>query len=158
MSPKKSAKKTAKSTAARATAKPASASKPSVSKPAVAKPAVAKPAVTKPAAAKASKAKGPAERLSLAEVMSTLEQLGTEQTCKTWKRHGATGPMFGVLFGELFKLMKRIDVDHELARGLWATGNVDAQNLAMKIADPEAMTSDELDQWAIGYWLRLFWT
>ncbi len=54
--------------------------------------------------------------------------------------------MFGVLFGELFKLMKRIDVDHELARELWATGNVDARNLAMKIADPLAMTPDELDR------------
>ena len=45
--------------------------------------------------------------------------------------------------------MKRIDVDHELARELWATGNVDARNLAMKIADPLAMTPDELDRWAI---------
>ena len=42
------------------------------------------------------------------------------------------------------RLMKRIDVDHELARQLWATGNVDARNLAMKIADPVAMTPDEL--------------
>jgi 3-methyladenine DNA glycosylase AlkD len=87
--------------------------------------------------------------MSVAEVMTILEKLGTEQTRKTWARHGATGPMFGVLFGELFKLMKRIDVDHELARELWATGNVDARNLAMKIADPLAMTSDELDRWAI---------
>jgi len=87
--------------------------------------------------------------------MAILEELGTEQTRKTWARHGAKGPMFGVLFGELFKLMKRIDVDHELARELWGTGNVDARNLAMKIADPLAMTSDELDRWAIENPLRM---
>jgi len=87
--------------------------------------------------------------------MTALEKLGTEQTRKTWARHGAEGPMFGVLFGELFKLMKRIDIDHELARELWATGNVDARNLAMKIADPLAMTSDELDRWAIENPMRM---
>jgi len=109
----------------------------------------------KPAAAKSSAAKVPAARMSLSEVMAILERLGTEQTRKTWARHGAKGPMFGVLFGELFKLMKRIDVDHELARELWATGNVDARNLAMKIADPMAMTPDELDLWAIENPLRM---
>ena len=87
--------------------------------------------------------------------MAILEKLGTEQTRKTWARHNAKGPMFGVLFGELFKLMKRIDVDHELARELWATGNVDARNLAMKIADPLAMTPDELDLWAIENPMRM---
>lgn len=73
-----------------------------------------------------------------------------------WSERGqsarrCSGPkqIFGILFGELFKLMKRIDVDHELARELWATGNVDARNLAMKIADPLAMTPDEFDRWAI---------
>jgi 3-methyladenine DNA glycosylase AlkD len=93
--------------------------------------------------------------MSLSEVMAILEKLGTEQTRKTWARHGAKGPMFGVLFGELFKLMKRIDVDHELARELWATGNVDARNLALKIADPLVMTPDELDRWAIENPMRM---
>ena len=105
--------------------------------------------------AKSSAAKAPAARMSLPEVMTILEKLGTEQTRKTWARHGAKGPMFGVLFGELFKLMKRIDVDHELARDLWATGNVDARNLAMKIADPRVMTPDELDRWAIENPMRM---
>lgn len=115
----------------------------------VAKKAATKPATKKPAA------KSPPERMSLKEVMTILEEAGTEQTRKTWKRHGAKEPMYGVLFGELFKLMKRIDVDHELARQLWATGNVDARNLAMKIVDPLAMKSDELDQWAIENPLRM---
>jgi 3-methyladenine DNA glycosylase AlkD len=107
----------------------------------------------KPATAKASKARtvksAPAKRMTLAEVMRLLEKSGGEQTRKTYARHGAKGPMFGVKFGDLFTLMKKIDVDHALARELWATGNVDARNLAMKIADPQEMTPEELDRWAI---------
>lgn len=87
-------------------------------------------------------------RTTLAEVMRTLEASGSEQTRKTYARHGAQGPMFGVRFGDLFKLMKQIDVDHALACELWATGNVDARNLAMKIADPGQITPDDLDRWA----------
>lgn len=88
-------------------------------------------------------------RVGLDEVMRILEKAGSEQARKTYARHGAKGPMFGVRFGDLFTLMKRIGVDHELARALWATGNVDARNLAMKIADPQLMTPDELDRWTI---------
>jgi 3-methyladenine DNA glycosylase AlkD len=97
----------------------------------------------------------PAARLALAEVMRLLEAAGSEQTRKTYARHGAQGPMFGVKFGDLFTLMKRIDVDHALARELWATGNLDARNLAMKIADPREITPAELDRWAVENELRI---
>lgn len=155
MPTKKTMKKTSKKPVKKAALQPAAkasklaAESKSASKAATPRKAQSKPSAAKPSAAKSSAAKAPAARMALSEVMAILEKLGTEQTRKTWARHGATGPMFGVLFGELFKLMKRIDVDHELARELWATGNVDARNLAMKIADPLAMTPDELDRWAI---------
>jgi 3-methyladenine DNA glycosylase AlkD len=157
---KKTMKKPVKKAAAQSTAESAKAAKPeaektSASKAATPKNAQSKPSAAKSSAAKSSDAKAPAACMSLSEVMAILEKLGTEQTRKTWARHGAKGPMFGVLFGELFKLMKRIDVDHELARELWATGNVDARNLAMKIADPLAMTPDELDRWAIENPMRM---
>lgn len=125
-----------------------------------ARPAVRKalPSVASKVKAKRAKptvGKPPAGRPGLAEVMRKLEAAGSESTRKTWARHGATGPMFGVLFGELFKLMKAIDVDQDLARELWATGNVDARNLAMKIADPQQITPAELDRWAIENPLRI---
>lgn len=138
-----------KATAQSAAKSAAKAVKPSSAKTSTAKPSAAKRSAAKSSPPKTSASKTPAVRMSLAEVMAILEKLGTEQTRKTWARHGAKGPMFGVLFGELFKLMKQIDVDHQLARELWATGNVDARNLAMKIADPMAMTPNELDRWAI---------
>ena len=92
--------------------------------------------------------KTPAARMTLAETMRELEQAGSEQTRKTYARHGATGPMFGVSFATLKGLLKRIGVDHELACALWETDNLDARNLAVKIVDPARLTAAELDKWA----------
>src|SRR5262245_419242 len=89
-------------------------------------------------------------RLTFAEAMSALEAAGSEQTRKTWRRHGITAPAFGVSFATLKTLRKRIGVDHELATALWDTENYDARNLAAKIADPARMSADELDRWVRG--------
>lgn len=89
-------------------------------------------------------------RMTLAQAMSALEKAGSAQTRKTYARHGATEPMFGVSFATLKTLLKRIGVDHELALALWDTGNFDARNLAVKIADPARMSSSDLDRWAGG--------
>ena len=86
--------------------------------------------------------------MTLAETMRELEQAGSEQTRKTYARHGATGPMFGVSFATLKGLLKRIGVDHELACALWETDNLDARNLAVKIVDPARLTAADLDKWA----------
>jgi hypothetical protein len=68
-------------------------------------------------------ARQPAATMTLSEAMRALEQAGSEQTRKTYARHGATGPMFGVSVATLKQLVKRIGVDHELALELWSTGN-----------------------------------
>jgi 3-methyladenine DNA glycosylase AlkD len=104
----------------------------------------------KPAAAPESRpaaGKTPS-RMSLKETMSALEKAGSAQTRKTYARHGAAEPMFGVSFADLKGLMKRIKVDQELALALWNTGNFDARNLAVKIADPLRMSPSDLDRWA----------
>ncbi len=105
---------------------------------------------SKTPAAKAPKPAGKSApvRLSLNEVMSALEKVGTAQARKTYARHGGKEPMFGVSFADLKILMKRIKVDHELALALWATGNLDARNLAVKVADPLSMSVKDLDAWA----------
>src|SRR5262245_27508815 len=102
--------------------------------------------ITMPTATKAAKPAAP--RMTLAQTMSALDKAGSEQTRKTYARHGATGPMFGVSFATLKDLLKRIKVDHELALALWDTGNFDARNLAVKIADPAVMSPADLDRWA----------
>lgn len=86
--------------------------------------------------------------MSLDETMTALEKAGSAQTRKTYARHGATEPMFGVSFATLKSLYKRIGVNQKLAEALWSTGNYDARNLAVKIADPAGISSRELDRWA----------
>ena len=115
--------------------------KPAATKVVANKPAAAKSVVKKPAAAKV------ATRVTVAEAMAALEKAGSEQTRKTYARHGAAPPMFGVSFAALKVLRKRIGTDHELACALWDTGNFDARNLAVKIADPTRMSSADLDRW-----------
>ena len=79
------------------------------------------------------------------QALARLEALGTEQTRKTYYRHGVTGTQFGVKFGDLGKLVKEIGTDHGLALQLWKSGNHDAQVLAAHICDPSRFTRKELD-------------
>lgn len=97
-------------------------------------------------------------RMTLAEAMRALQKAGSAQTRKTYARHGAAEPMFGVSFATLKTLQKRIGVDHDLARALWGTGNFDAQNLAMKIADPARISPQDLDRWARENQIRMWAT
>lgn len=124
--PKKPAAKAVKAAKA---AKSSRAAAKSVAKP----PASAKP-------------KSPAPALS--EVMREMEKAGSAQTRKTYARHGAPEPMFGVSFATLKTLVKRIGVNQALALELWETGNFDARNLAVKIADPAGISPSDLDRWA----------
>lgn len=81
------------------------------------------------------------------DVLRELEALGSEQTRKTYRRHGATEPMFGVKFGDLEKLRKRLGRDQALARALWQSKNHDARVLAAMIADPAAFDLETLARW-----------
>jgi 3-methyladenine DNA glycosylase AlkD len=86
--------------------------------------------------------------MDLAEALKKLETAGTEQNRTVYARHGVRAEMFGVSYASLGKLRKAIGTDHEIARGLWASGNHDAAVLATMVADPAAVTSSELDAWA----------
>lgn len=87
------------------------------------------------------------ERIPLPEVMAALQEAGSEQTRKTYRRHGAREPLFGVSFATLKTLAKRIGVDHELGLALWDTDNFDARNLAVRVVEPAKMTLEQLDAW-----------
>jgi 3-methyladenine DNA glycosylase AlkD len=88
--------------------------------------------------------------VTLQEAMKKLESCGTAQNRKTWGRYGIKGEMFGVSFANLYKFQKQIKVNQELAEQLWATGNYDAQVLATLVADPNAMTDKQFEEWAKG--------
>ena len=86
--------------------------------------------------------------MTLQEVMAALESMGTEQTKKTWKRHGAQGEFWGVKVGDMKLLQKKIKHNHELALALYNTGNADAMYFAGLISEPKKMTKADLQHWA----------
>ena len=86
-----------------------------------------------------------AERL--AETMAALEAQGTEQTRKTFLRHGLQGPQFGVKVADLKVILKTIKGDQALALALWDTGNTDARYLAGLLADAKKLTPETLEHW-----------
>lgn len=80
-------------------------------------------------------------------IMKKLEEDGTEQNRKIYKRHGSGDNLFGVSFANLKKLKKEIKKDHELAEKLWETGNIDAQILATMIGDPKKIKREDIESW-----------
>lgn len=82
------------------------------------------------------------------QVMKELEKKGSESIRKIFKNHGNNGPMYGVKVGDLKVIQKKVKKDHELAMGLFATGNYDAMYLAGLIADESKMSKKDIQQWA----------
>jgi 3-methyladenine DNA glycosylase AlkD len=82
------------------------------------------------------------------QIMKELEKKGSESIRKIFKNHGNTGPMYGVKVADLKVIQKKVKKDHELAMGLFATGNYDAMYLAGLIADESKMSKKDIQQWA----------
>ncbi|WP_188997203.1 DNA alkylation repair protein [Paenibacillus nasutitermitis] len=85
--------------------------------------------------------------MTTAEIMNKLEQMGTEQTRRTFQNHGASQPLFGVKIGDLKKLVKEVRKDQQLAAALYATGNSDAMYLAGLAIDPASIKKELLQTW-----------
>jgi 3-methyladenine DNA glycosylase AlkD len=86
--------------------------------------------------------------MTLKQVMSELAAKGSEATKRTYFRHGAKEPCFGVKVADLKLIHKKLKGDQALALQLYATGNGDAQYLAGMIADGAKMTRVQLQEWA----------
>ena len=87
---------------------------------------------------------------TVVEVMKELEKNGSEQTRKTFARHGAPSDMFGVKVADLKVIAKKIKGNQQLAMELFDTGNSDAMYLAGLVADGSKMSRKQLDAWAKG--------
>jgi 3-methyladenine DNA glycosylase AlkD len=85
---------------------------------------------------------------TITDVMSELEKKGTEQTRKTFARHGVTIPMYGVKIADLKVIAKKIKGQQDLALALYDTGNYDAMYLAGMVADGAQMSKMQLERWA----------
>lgn len=90
------------------------------------------------------------------QVLTELEKFGNENTKRTFLRHGAKEPFFGVRVGDMKKIVKKTKKDHELSLELYNTGNSDAMYLAGLIADEEKITKKDLQNWVKkAYWYMI---
>jgi 3-methyladenine DNA glycosylase AlkD len=84
------------------------------------------------------------------EIVTELKTSGTEQNQKVYRRHGASGDLYGVSFSRLRALAKRIkktaDVN-KTALQLWETNNIDARILACMIVDTKTIAENIIDAW-----------
>lgn len=85
---------------------------------------------------------------TVSEVMTALESKGSEQTRKTFARHGIRDNTFGVKVADLKVIAKQIKGNQELACELYETGNYDAMYLAGIVADGSKMSKKQLETWA----------
>jgi 3-methyladenine DNA glycosylase AlkD len=84
--------------------------------------------------------------MTVKEVLKQLKSLGEEKVRAQNKKAGAGDNQFGVKRGDVRVLAKKLKTDHELAKALWETGNIDAQFLATLLMKPAALSADELER------------
>jgi 3-methyladenine DNA glycosylase AlkD len=81
------------------------------------------------------------------EIMDELKSHGSESIKKILLKHGVKEPFFGVKIEYMKPIQKKIKMDYQLAKDLYATGNADAMYLAGLIADDQQMTKTDLQTW-----------
>lgn len=84
--------------------------------------------------------------MTVEDALSSLEALGDPTVRERNARLGAT-TQFGLKMGDIRKLAKELKKQPDLAGPLWATGNVDAQLLAILLTKPKALAPDTVEQW-----------
>jgi len=103
--------------------------------------------------------------MDLKLIMAELEALGSAQTRKVLRRHGAKDPFYGVKIADMKKLVSKIKKAnkadgkaglHKLALDLYDTGNSDAMYMAAYLVDPGHIGKEELQRWVEGaYWYMI---
>src|SRR5580658_5433877 len=85
--------------------------------------------------------------MTVQQIMTELEKLGSPGIKKILLNHGVREPFFGVKVGDMKPIQKKIKMDYQLAKNLYATGNADAQYPAGLIAGDAKMSKADLQIW-----------
>ncbi len=83
--------------------------------------------------------------MTTGEILDKLKSLGDGKVRLQNIKRGGREEQFGVKMGDIRKLAAKIKTDHQLAKTLWETGNVEARLLATLVFDPKAFSIAELD-------------
>ena len=93
---------------------------------------------------------------SLAEevtaTLASLKRLGNKTTRdEMGTRYGIVGASaeksFGVPMAKMLQVAKELGRNHELAAALWETGWYEARMVAAMVAEPDRVTSAQMDRW-----------
>jgi 3-methyladenine DNA glycosylase AlkD len=88
----------------------------------------------------------------ISAILDELRAMGSEHHRQAMATYAiSVEGAFGVSIYELRKVANRLGTDHELALDLWATGNHEARLLACYVDDPAAVTSDQMEAWALDF-------
>jgi len=83
------------------------------------------------------------------DVIARLKALSNPGAVEEMARFGINpAKSYGVSTPNLWALAREIGTDHGLAQELWASGIHDARLVACLIADPQAITGEQMDGWA----------
>jgi len=94
----------------------------------------------------------PTTTITVEHVMDELRQRGNPKAVVGMARFGIqTGKALGVSIPQLREVAKQIGTSHELARKLWKTGIHEARILASMIDDPEKVSEDQMERWAMDF-------
>jgi 3-methyladenine DNA glycosylase AlkD len=89
--------------------------------------------------------------MTLAQALKRLKTAGTAQNRKVYARHGVRPEMYGVSYANLGKLRQEIGTDHELARGLWESGEPGDERLEKRaVAAAKRVGKVEVDHGETG--------
>lgn len=83
--------------------------------------------------------------MTVKEILAKLKSLGDKARHAHNVKAGAPENQFGVKLGDVRAVAKKLPRDQDLARELWATGNVEAQLVATLLLEPKSLSADELD-------------
>jgi 3-methyladenine DNA glycosylase AlkD len=85
---------------------------------------------------------------SISAILDQIKSLAKPGNREGMARFGIrVDDAFGVSIYELRKIAKELGTDHELALGLWETGNHEARILAGMIDDPDLVTETQMERW-----------
>jgi len=79
--------------------------------------------------------------------VAELEAARSEQIATIYSRRNPGIETWGVRYGDMEKLVKKIRKDSDLARQLWAIGVVEPRIVACRIMRPDDLTEGEIDEW-----------
>lgn len=81
------------------------------------------------------------------EIVEFIKENSVESSIKRYERQNEPKPYYGVPMGTLAKLAKPHAKNNDLAKALWDTGILDAQIVAVHVADPKTIDQDTLWLW-----------